>query len=421
MGKINDGKAKEIIRGLTAANSAETIARYVGEKLPGEIYPEGQFAGRGVVMVAGGLKYGVCAWVAIRALRHVGCSLPIEVWYRGAEERQPALEELTAAYGVTWIDAFAVRDTTHPHARLNGWECKPYAIQWSRFAEVLFVDADNVAVRDPSYLFDAPQYLADGTVLWPDYARMAPKREAWQVFGLADYADALKESERCVESGQILIDKRRAWPALCLANWLGERSLFYFAYVYGDKELFHLAWRRLQIPYAMPSRNIEPLRGTMCQHDFEGRRVFQHRNFGKWNLGENRRVPGFLLEDECLGWLAELKQLWDPGTSTFASTADLAAIAAHVGRRYDYVRRDKIERQLVLGPGGQFAAGGARCERQWTIRDGRLRICQQDGQLIMDLQPTAAGGWTGRWLLHEKMPVELRPVITQLSPAGQVN
>lgn len=412
MTKINDGPAKEIVSGFTAANSAARIAAYVDQELPRHPYPKDQFAGRGVVMVAGGLKYGVCAYVAIRALRHVGCQLPIDVWYRGEAERQPVLEELTAPYDVSWIDAFAVRDAGRPHARLNGWETKPFAIQWCRFEEILFVDADNVTVRDPTYLFDSPEYRETGTVLWPDYARMAPSREAWDVFGLRDYARQIGTGERCVESGQVLVNKCRAWPALCLANWLGERSAFYFRYVYGDKELFHLAWRRLGIPYAMPSRNIQPLRGprtaTMCQHDFEGNRVFQHRNFGKWNLSDNPRCEGFLLQNECLSWLDELRSQWDPGTSSFASAADRAAIAAHVGRRYDYVRSGNVERQLVLGPGGRIGEGAARCERYWTIRDGRLRITQQDGQLIMDLAETTDGSWTGRWLLHEKMSVDLR-------------
>ena len=44
---------------------------------------------------------------------------------------------------------------------------------------------------------------------------------------------------------------------------------------------------------------------------------------------------------------------------------------------------------------GTFAAGGAGCERYWTIRDGRLLIAGDDGRLTMDLAPTADGGWEG--------------------------
>ena len=53
---------------------------------------------------------------------------------------------------------------------------------------------------------------------------------------------------------------------------------------------------------------LDPLEGTMCQHDFQGRRVFQHRNMLKWRLpaGGNPRVAGFHFEQQCLAFLDEL-------------------------------------------------------------------------------------------------------------------
>jgi len=64
-------------------------------------------------------------------------------------------------------------------------------------------------------------------------------------------------------------------------------------------------------------------------------------------------------------------------------------------------------RPIVLRGNGTFAAGGAGCERYWTIRDGRLMIAGDDGRLTMDLTPTADGGWDGAWLVFEKMGVRL--------------
>jgi hypothetical protein len=69
-----------------------------------------------------------------------------------------------------------------------------------------------------------------------------------------------------------------------------------------------MAWRMLDQPYAMIPHPLEPLQGTMCQHDFQGRRVFQHRNMLKWKPdGENPRVAGFEFESECLRFLQELQ------------------------------------------------------------------------------------------------------------------
>jgi len=50
----------------------------------------------------------------------------------------------------------------------------------------------------------------------------------------------------------------------------------------------------------------------MCQHDFLGRRIFQHRNTDKWDLLlRNQKVKDFWFEDECLQHLTQLRALWD--------------------------------------------------------------------------------------------------------------
>jgi hypothetical protein len=68
-----------------------------------------------------------------------------------------------------------------------------------------------------------------------------------------------------------------------------------------------MAWRMLGREYAMVPHALRPLDRTMCQHDFKGRRVFQHRNLAKWVLGPgNARIPGFRFEELCLGFLDEL-------------------------------------------------------------------------------------------------------------------
>ena len=35
--------------------------------------------------------------------------------------------------------------------------------------EVLLLDADNFALRDPAALFESPEYAAAGALLWPDF------------------------------------------------------------------------------------------------------------------------------------------------------------------------------------------------------------------------------------------------------------
>jgi hypothetical protein len=283
---------------LTEQNARSVADRFLRSLPPYE--PGG--GGRGIVICAGARQFA-SAWVCVRMLRHLGCELPIELWQLSSSELGRHLRDLLLPYSVECVDAAEVREH-HPVRRLGGWELKPFAILHSGFDQVLYLDADNVPVRDPSYLFDSHPFERTGAVFWPDAERLGPDDPIWRICGV-DYRD-----EPEFETGQIVVDKRRCWEALQLTMHMNAHSDFYYRYVHGDKETFHMAWRMLVREYAMVQRPLQALPFAMCQHDFEGRRVFQHRNRAKWVAGrENRRVDGFELEDVCLGFLAELEGL----------------------------------------------------------------------------------------------------------------
>lgn len=271
-------------------------------------YPGG-FDGRGIVICGGGIRYFTAAWVCIRMLRHLGCRLPIELWHRDEKEMDARMRALVAPFGVECINAREVR-RGYPVRIRHRWALKPYAILRSRFREVLFLDADNVPVVNPEFLFAGHQFRELGAIFWPDYGQCRNKKTVpiWRSCGLR------RPREQEFETGQILADKQKCWKALCLSLWFNENSDFYYQYLHGDKETFHLAFRKLGQPYALVPTPIRTLERTMCQHDFEGRRLFQHRNRDKWDyLMCNRKIKGFWFEEECRGYLKELQELWDGG------------------------------------------------------------------------------------------------------------
>jgi len=269
-------------------------------------YPQGS-QGRGIVICGGGTRYFTNAWVCIHMLRRLHCRLPIQVWHLGKRELDDRMQALLAAVGVETIDACKLRKK-FPARILKGWELKPYAILHSPFREVLLLDADNVPVVDPEFLFGTRQFQRTGAVFWPDYDRgISKKAEAvWRSCGVR------QPEELEFETGQIVVDKQRCWRALCLTLWFNENSDFYYRYFHGDKETFRLAFRKLRKPYALVPKPIHSLERTMCQHDFQGRRIFQHRNRDKWRLSlRNRVIAGFRFETECREYLRALRRLWD--------------------------------------------------------------------------------------------------------------
>src|SRR5207253_2391474 len=138
-----------------------------------------------------------------------------------------------------------------------------FAILHSRFKEVLLLDADNVCVTNPASLFDSTEFQAEGAIFWPDVGRLRTSRLLWEACGLR-YGDQPE-----FEAGQLLVDKERCWRALNLTMWLNEHSYFTYKYIWGDKETFQIAFRKLGQPFAMPGTQPLVLSGALCQHDFE--------------------------------------------------------------------------------------------------------------------------------------------------------
>jgi hypothetical protein len=95
------------------------------------------FSGRGIVICGGGEKYFPGVWVTIHIFRHLGCKLPIQIWYLGEREMDARMRLLLEGIGATCVDALNVRQR-HPIRTLGGWESKAYAILHCPFKEVLY-------------------------------------------------------------------------------------------------------------------------------------------------------------------------------------------------------------------------------------------------------------------------------------------
>jgi ADP-heptose:LPS heptosyltransferase len=265
------------------------------------------YQGRGVVICGGGVKYFTNAWVCINMLRHFGCQLPIQLWYLGPREMDNRMKALMQPLGVECVDAHKIQNPV-PIRQFHGWTLKPFAILRSCFREVLFLDADNVPVVNPEFLFDTPEFRRQGAIFWPDYdcSNRKKARPAWRSCNLRQP----KEPE--FESGQMVLDKNRCAHALRLTLWFNENSDFYYHHIHGDKETFHMAFRKLNVSYALIPKPVHGLPHTMCQHDFDGRRIFQHRNTDKWDLDfRPLRIRGFWYEKECSHHLAQLRRNWN--------------------------------------------------------------------------------------------------------------
>ncbi len=388
----------EALADTTARSRAEAFIATIGD------YPD-TFHGRGIVMCGGGTTYFTNAWIAISLLRHVGCTLPVQLWYLGANEIDPFMEELIAPLGVECIDALAVRDV-HPARILRGWEVKPYSIIHSPFREVMLLDADNYVARNPEFLFESWEYRQTGALFWPDLGRMPGDSPIWGVFGVP-YLD-----EPEFESGQIVVNKERCWQALVLTKFYNDHSDFYYRHVHGDKETFHFAFRKVGQPYAMPRHAMLLQGGTFFQYDFSGDLLFQHRNRAKWNFdGDNPAVPSFRYEAECRGFLEELRRSWNGVVGSGGMRAGqrdvIEARRELITTVYRFVRDGYGYWPMSFMSDGRVGIGATDTERRWDVYLSGNRLALEIGADSVPstvLQPGSLG-WSSASGETELVPI----------------
>jgi hypothetical protein len=355
---------------LTLHNARTACERFI-KTMPA--YP-GHYQGHGIVICGGGIKYFPGVWVCINMLRQLGCRLPIQVWHLGKEEMDEPMKSLLTPFDVETVDATLVR-RKHPMRRLGGWELKPYAILHSPFRHVMLLDADNVPVVNPEFLFATTQLKRTGAIFWPDYGQLEKTNIIWENCGLP------RPPGPEFESGQMVVDKQRCWKALCLCLWFNANSDFYYQHLHGDKETFHLAYRKLNKSFSMVPKPIHRLEGTMCQHDFRGHRIFQHRNTDKWNLFlRNKTVDDFWFEKECFEHVAQLQEIWD-------------------GRMGAYRSRKTTRRKRIASP-PKIKACMISCPEREQLRRQTLQNLAAtdwgDEPVLLQIDPGATECWQER-------------------------
>jgi hypothetical protein len=163
----------------------------------------------------------------------LGCPLQVECWCLNEHELDPAFLNLAALSGVSY--RIASQESLNEERPTHGWELKAYALVHSAFDQVILLDADNVPVRNPEFLFETPQFKETGALFWPDRGRIAETNPIWDICGV-EYRD-----EPEWESGQIVVDRTRCMDALNLALEYNRNREVIYQHVHGDKETFHLA------------------------------------------------------------------------------------------------------------------------------------------------------------------------------------
>lgn len=308
-------------------------------------------------------------YAVIRQIRRTGCKLPIELWSRSSE-----LQSVPGAILQDLVDNYSVVLLKTEDPNVTGFFVKIYALMHSDFDEVLFLDSDNVPVRDPTYLFDTQEFLEHGAMFWPDFWH--PRHSifdtgagglAWELFGV-QFEDEVEQ-----ESGQLLLHRKRCYRSLSLALYYAQNFgiVEKLRAVWGDKDLFRLSFKRTNSSYYMiptlpgiagrtfttrlPLHKIRDgsqfCGQTMVQFDTQGEVVFLHRNTAKLHTAGGR-IPLWRGIFQYTGTdranytvLMGPKRL--PDTCWYLPFDESKRESSNSSVRYELVSYSRVEEQLI--------------------------------------------------------------------------
>lgn len=156
----------------------------VVDKLP-ETAPAGLYNGDGIVYVGGG-KFNWLTLLLIKALRDLGCQIPVEVLIPKTEEFESELcGTILPRYDARCIHMpLMLPVTAREQFKFKGYQYKVLAILLLRFENVLLLDLDNFAVRDPSHLFTEEPFTLKGLIVWPDFWKRATLPAYYKIAGV---------------------------------------------------------------------------------------------------------------------------------------------------------------------------------------------------------------------------------------------
>ncbi|KAJ5674763.1 Alpha-mannosyltransferase [Penicillium maclennaniae] len=195
---------------------------------------------KGVVSTAGGSYLPVLV-ISLRMLRRTGSVLPMEVFL--ADEHE--YEEYICDVVLPSLNAKCIvlsRILAAAPAKIEKYQFKPFAMLFSSFEEILFLDADAFPLEDPDSILKSEVFRSNGLVTWPDFWASSVSPIFYEIVGAPAPPMNLRQS---TESGELFVSKKSHLRTLLLAtyyNYWGPTHYYPLlsqgAAGEGDKETF---------------------------------------------------------------------------------------------------------------------------------------------------------------------------------------
>ena len=215
---------------------------------------------RGLVSTAGGSYLPVLV-ISLRMLRRTGSELPMEVFLADPEEYEEFIcETVLPELNARCVILSNILDASTQDVTIEKYQFKPFAMLFSSFEEILFLDADAFPLRKPEEVFQKEPFLSANLVLWPDFWASTASPLFYEITSQDIPPMNLRQS---TESGEIFMSKKTHAKSLLLATYYNYWGPTHYwpllsqgAPGEGDKETFIAAATSLKEPFYQVSEPI---------------------------------------------------------------------------------------------------------------------------------------------------------------------
>ena len=245
---------------------------------------------RGLVTTAGG-RYLPVFLISLRMLRRTGTNLPMEVFLADQDEYEEYIcNEVFPELGAKCIVLSDILEAVEHSLEIKKYQYKVFAMIFSSFEEVLFLDSDAFPLHDPDLLFTSEPFTNHGLVSWPDFWASSVSPYYYKISSQPIPPMSLRQT---TESGELLLNKKTHSKSLLLATYYNYYDAQYYplfsqgAPGEGDKETFLAAAEALNEPFYATSEKVSPIGHFKADKKFSGSAMVQYDPVEDYNLTRN--------------------------------------------------------------------------------------------------------------------------------------
>jgi alpha 1,2-mannosyltransferase len=234
-----------------------TSAQHLAPRL---IFSKGK---QGIVTTANA-KYMPIFLVSLRMLRRTGCELPVEVFIDDWTKYDPVIcETVLPSLNAACVVLSEIYNTASNIQQPTSYQFKLFAILFSSFQHVLFLDSDAFPAHDPTPFFTAPPYTTHGLVVWPDLFGLTISEHYYHIAAIPYESPSSRPS---TETGVIMLDKaphRESLLMMMFYNYYGPDYYYPLlcqgSHGAGDKETFVQAAMAVGAPWYQVKTGVSGL------------------------------------------------------------------------------------------------------------------------------------------------------------------